>query len=387
MENESHFKTLILSEVIPILKEKEQALLESSRQYPTNSQKEISEQVGISRLSVTDMTLEFNRCDYTLAKENTINNDMPVICIGGMNVDRKFYAKKELIMRTSNPVSSSVSIGGVGRNIAENLGRLGENVVMLSRVGDDQDWYLIKSTSESYMDLQHVEVCQAQETSTYIAIIDSDGDMSMALANMAICDSMTVSWLERYESLLSRSKALVVDLNLPQESLFYLIQLARKENLGLAIIPVSVPKMFNLPKNLTGVDWLIVNQNESEFFFDKPLDSGGDIEDLAKLWLETGLKQVLITRGAESMLYANHNGQRHFMTPKFIPQVIDTTGAGDSLSAGVLFGWLNYFDIQETLEFGLTNSYYTIQSQDTVRKNLSRYSFLQERRELFTHKS
>ena len=51
MENESHFKTLILSEVIPILKEKEQALLESSRQYPTNSQKEISEQVGISRLS------------------------------------------------------------------------------------------------------------------------------------------------------------------------------------------------------------------------------------------------------------------------------------------------------------------------------------------------
>ena len=117
------------------------------------------------------------------------------------------------------------------------------------------------------------------------------------------------------------------------------------------------------------------------------MDSGGDIEDLAKLWLETGLKQVLITRGAESMLYANHNGQRHFMTPKVIPQVIDTTGAGDSLSAGVLFGWLNYFDIQETLEFGLTNSYYTIQSQDTVRKNLSRYSFLQERRELFTHKS
>lgn len=122
------------------------------------------------------------------------------------------------------------------------------------------------------------------------------------------------------------------------------------------------------------------------FFFDKPLDTGGELEDLATLWLETGLKQVLITRGEESMLYANHDGQRQFMTPKFIHQVIDTTGAGDSLSAGVLFGWLNYFDIQETLEFGLTNSYYTIQSQDTVRKNLSRYSFLRERRELFPHK-
>lgn len=61
MKHESRFKTLILSEVILILKEKEQALLESSRQHSTNSQKEILEQVGISRLSVTDMTLEFDR--------------------------------------------------------------------------------------------------------------------------------------------------------------------------------------------------------------------------------------------------------------------------------------------------------------------------------------
>lgn len=50
----------------------------------------------------------------------------PIICIGGANLDRKFYAKFDITSETSNPVKSSTSVGGVARNIAENLGRLGK---------------------------------------------------------------------------------------------------------------------------------------------------------------------------------------------------------------------------------------------------------------------
>ncbi|MGT2785697.1 carbohydrate kinase [Streptococcus merionis] len=370
-----------------ILNEKEQAVLEIIRQHPFYSQQEIASEIGMSRSAVANMVSDLIRRNYLLGRAYVINDEAPVVCIGGMNVDRKFYAQQELILKTSNPVSSTVSIGGVGRNIAENLGRLGENVLMLSRAGDDQDWELIKATSQSYMNLRQVEVVPDQATSSYTAVINVDGEMSLALANMAICDTMTVSWLEQYETLLSRSKALVVDLNLPQESLAYLINLARERDLALAIIPVSAPKMIHLPKNLDGVEWLIVNQDESEAFFDKPIGSGGDLEDLAQLWLATGVKQVLITRGAEPMLYANQAGQRSQSLPKKVHQMVDATGAGDSLSAGVLFGWLNDYSAAAALEFGLTNAYHTIQSLDTVRKNLSRHSFLQERKELFPHES
>ena len=51
-----------------------------------------------------------------------------LFCIGAANVDRKFYVHKDLVAETSNPVTSTRSIGGVARNIAENLGRLGETV-------------------------------------------------------------------------------------------------------------------------------------------------------------------------------------------------------------------------------------------------------------------
>lgn len=387
LANKNHILELCPKEVVAILNEKEQAILETIRQNPFYSQQEIAESVGMSRSAVANSVSDLIRRNYLLGRAYVINDDAPVICIGGMNVDRKFYAQQELILKTSNPVTSSVSIGGVGRNIAENLGRLGENVLMLSRAGEDQDWELIKSASQAYMNLRQVEVSPDHATSSYTAVIDLDGEMSMALANMAVCDSMTVAWLEQYEALLLRAKAIVVDLNLPKESLAYLIELGKTHQLPLALIPVSAPKMAHLPKDLSGVEWLIVNQDESEIFFETPVSSAIDFHALADQWLTTGVKQVLVTRDAESMVYANQSGTKMELTPKKVVQMVDATGAGDSLSAGVLFGWLNDHTPEDILAFGLTNAYHTILSQDTVRKNLSRHTFLQERKELFPHES
>ena len=80
----------------------------------------------------------------------------PIICIGGANVDRKFYAKHEIANGTSNPVKSSRTIGGVARNIAENLGRLGEKVELISVRGSDSEWNEISGASSPFMNLEHV---------------------------------------------------------------------------------------------------------------------------------------------------------------------------------------------------------------------------------------
>ena len=365
------------------LSEKEQAILEVIRKLPFYSQQDIADALGMSRSALANNISDLIRRNYLLGRAYIINDDAPVICIGGMNVDRKFYASQALIQGTSNPVSSSVSIGGVGRNIAENLGRLGETVIMLSKAGNDHDWELIKSSSEAYINLRHVDVSPESSTSSYTAVIDVDGEMSIALANMAICDSMTVSWLQQHETLLSRAQALIVDLNLPQDSLTYLIELAKQKEVPLAIIPVSGPKMSHLPRELKGVEWLIVNQDESETFFGRQVNSEADFKDLAQLWLDCGVKQVLVTRGGKSMHYANQDGVSLEVEPKLVEHMVDATGAGDSLSAGVLFGWLNGHETKACLEFGLTNAYHTILSTDTVRKTLSRHQFLQERKELF----
>lgn len=366
------------------LTEKEARILEAIRNNPFQSQQDIAQEVGMSRSAVANMISSLVQRNYLLGRAYIINeHESPVVCIGGMNVDRKFYALEKLMLKTSNPVVSSVSIGGVGRNVAENLGRLGESVVMLSRAGDDHDWELIKEASQNYMNLRNVECSQKEATSSYTAIIDGDGEMQIALANMAICDTMTIEWIQQYDLLLLRAKAIILDLNAPKDTIQYIIQLAKENRIPLAIIPVSSPKMSHLPGELDGVEWLIVNKDESETFFEVEAKTDEEFYNLATCWLSRGVRQVLITRGSESMVYMHQNGQTVIMSPKAVPHIVDTTGAGDSLSSGILFGWLNGFDIQKTLQFGLTNSYHTIASADTVRKTLSKQSFLQERNELY----
>jgi len=66
-----------------------------------------------------------------------MNTDTEVVVIGGINVDIKSRVDAPLVMATSNPGTTTVTAGGVGRNIAESLARLGVRTSLISAVGDD----------------------------------------------------------------------------------------------------------------------------------------------------------------------------------------------------------------------------------------------------------
>ena len=362
---------------------RESEILEIIRSNPYISQQEIADQVGLSRSSVANIISGLIQRHYLLGRAYVLNGETPIVCIGGMNVDRKFYSTEKLVMNTSNPVQASSSVGGVCRNIAENLGRMEQDIVMLSLAGEDSEWELIKEVSKPYMSLKYVEQTKKYPTSSYTAILDVDGQMQLALANMDICDAMTIAWLQRHQTLVSRAKAVIADLNAPLETTEYLIQLCREKEVPLAIIPVSSPKMNRLPKSLVGVEWLIVNQDESEAYFGVQVQTDEEFYQLADNWLAVGVKNVVLTRGGESVYYAGDDGSRLEIHPKKQEQYVDATGAGDSFAAGVLFGWLNNYDVKDVLQFGLTNAYYTIQSLDTVRKNLTKNQLIIEKESLY----
>lgn len=120
--------------------------------------------------------------------------DSYVLCIGGMNVDKKVQLLENLVLETSNPVVSSLSAGGVSRNIAENLGRLGLSVKMLSVAGDDESFTWLEKEAEDFIDFSLVDRLSGKMTSNYTAILDLEGDMCLALADMSICEEMTPEW-------------------------------------------------------------------------------------------------------------------------------------------------------------------------------------------------
>src|SRR5690625_7220251 len=108
-----------------------------------------------------------------------IKKKFTIACIGGMNVDRKFYAKDSLQYETSNPATSSVSVGGVARNIDENLGRLDERVTLFSVSGEDGDWEMLKQLSSEYMESSFVKSDARLSTGEDSEILVLKGDLAI----------------------------------------------------------------------------------------------------------------------------------------------------------------------------------------------------------------
>lgn len=354
-----------------MLTQNEQRVLALIEKDPFLTQQEIASQLDLPRSTVATIVSSLTNKKQLLGRAYIVNHGAEIFCIGGMNIDRKYLLEAELMPKTSNPVTSSVSVGGVARNISENLGRLGLNVNLLSIGGRDQDFETLKQATEPFVNFQHVTQLGEYSTGSYVALLDDDGDMQLALADMSVADTMNREWISSYQNLLAQAKMIVLDLNVPLETTEYIIELARNKDIPLVIIPVSSPKMAHLPRQLEGVKWLIVNLDESETFFNKKVETAEDVEELVESWLALGVENVIITRGQSSTFYGNQTGERKQFLPPVSPHVEDVTGAGDSYASGLIYGQLQGYSPMESIQLAITNAYYTIQSPKTVRLDLT----------------
>ena len=177
------------------MKNKEQFILNEIKKNPFITQQELAERIGLSRPATANIISGLIKKKYILGKAYIVNEEDSIICIGAANVDRKFYCDTDLQSMTSNPVKSTKSIGGVARNIAENLGRLGENVTFLTAAGNDSEWSLIKKLSEPFMNTNYIQPIENASTGSYTAIIDKKGDMQYGFADMNIYEEITPEFL------------------------------------------------------------------------------------------------------------------------------------------------------------------------------------------------
>lgn len=356
---------------VDLMNNNEREVLKRIQENPFISQQELAQSIGLSRPAVANIISGLIRKEYVLGKAYVLNEDYPLVCIGAANLDRKFYVHSELQLETSNPVTSTRSIGGVARNIAENLGRMGETVAFLSTSGNDSEWDMIHKLSSPFMNLDHVQQVENANTGSYTALIDNEGNMKYGLADMKVYEYITPEFLIKRTHLLIKAKCIVVDLNLSKNAIDFLCAYSEKHNINLVVIPVSSPKMKNMPDSLHAIDWLIINRDETETYLKMKINNTNDLKIAAKRWNDLGVSNVIITNGVNELIYRNSN--KEIIKP-IMPsdKVVDVTGAGDSFSSAVVFSWLNDLDIVSILEAGIINARKTIETNYTVRQNLDK---------------
>ncbi|WP_223594577.1 carbohydrate kinase [Neobacillus bataviensis] len=351
--------------------EKEQTILDLIRKNPYVSQQELAQILGLSRPSIANIISGLIKKGNILGRAYILNESQHVICIGGANIDRKFHVKEKAQLGTSNPIYATQNAGGVARNIAENLGRLGLEVSLISTSGADKDWSIIEEASSLYMNLETVTQFPEKSTGSYTAVLDSTGELIIALADMEVYEAITPDLLLKHDVILSRSKCIMVDLNCPKETVQFLCHFAKSHDIPIVLIPVSSPKMNRLPDDLDGVTWLITNRDESESYFHMEINNEEDWKNAVGKWLSLGIANVVITNGKKGSMIGNKT-EGIFQVPSIeTKEIVDVTGAGDAFSSAVIYSWLEGKSLIEIAKAGSINASKTLQSSYTVRQDLS----------------
>ncbi len=363
------------------MNQKEVEVLELIRRNPYLSQQEMAERLKMSRPSLANFISNLMKQGKILGRAYVLPEEKTIICIGGANVDRKFLMEHSAQMGTSNPASASGSVGGVARNVAENLGRLGHPVKLLSIVGNDPEWNLIESASNQFMSTELTKVVDGRSTGTYTAVLEPDGEMLLAMADMKIYDDLTPAYVAKNDSALLSAAFLVIDLNIPAETVEYVRELAVTNNIPLAVIPVSAPKMDRLGKDLSGISWLILNQDEASKYLQMKIDSAEACHQAVQLLLNRGAESVVVTSGKAGAIAGNATQIKQYSSIQ-VEHVADVTGAGDAFSSAIVHSVLANKELDAIIRAGMVNAAKTLESNLTVRHELTAVQLQKELEEL-----
>jgi pseudouridine kinase len=298
--------------------------------------------------------------------------ESPVLVIGGSGVDLIGRLKNELRQGTSNPANIRTSFGGVARNVAENLARLGQPVCLISAVGEDHTGdQLIKQASEAGVDVTAVLRTPDNPTGTYLGVVGPSGKLHYALDDINATTALTPDYIKEYEGMFAVAEMIFLDANLPRDSVRTVFSLARKYRLPVCGDPTSAGLAERLRPYLPRLRMVTPNSAEAGVLCDQPFEdrSRQDALHAAKCLVSQGVEIALISLAEFGVVYATSETSGHI--PAVRTKILDPTGAGDALTATVIFGLLNEIPLDDSVRLGVTAASLTLRHRGTVVQDLS----------------
>lgn len=292
----------------------------------------------------------------------------PVVAVGAANVDIHGFTEAGLVLKDSNPGFIETCLGGVSRNISENLVRMGVDTTLISALGDDAFGGQIREGCQQMgIDLQYSVQVPGATSSTYMAIMDESGDMALALSDMRVLDQLKVEHLQERKEVLEKAQVIVADAGLTTQVMGWLVD--HFPGKKIILDPVSVGKCRRM-KSLTGKFYCLkMNRMEAGFLTGLSMDNRGDLEKAADRLRVMGVKKVYITLGAEGVYYSRE-GERGYI-PASKVKVANATGAGDAFTAAAAYGELQDWSMEKTARFAMGAAAVALASRHTVSDRMS----------------
>ena len=301
-----------------------------------------------------------------------MTSDRPkyVVVIGGANVDITGVSEAPLRDFDSNPGSIDIACGGVARNVAENLARLGVDSRLITLLGHDRHGEMIIALGRAAgIDMQYVQQSNSAATSTYLAILNDTGEMRTAVADMEIMAQVTPDWLQQYRHVLDGAAIIVVDANLPEATIRWIAE----ECSGNTIFAdtVSSSKAPALKSVVGALHTLKTSTIEVEALTGAPAGNEQELSALADELHEQGLERLFVTRGNHGVFFSTGKTRRSLPPLRERTRVQNASGAGDAFLAGLTYAWLRQFSLEDAARFALAAAEVTLSDRATSSAAIS----------------
>lgn len=351
---------------------REKEILKHIQDNPYITQQQLGDLLGIERSSVAVHISNLINKGVIKGKGYIIEPKNKVVVIGGSNMDILGTPFQSLKLYDSNPGTVTTSPGGVGRNIAENMARLGLATVLLSCVGDDlYGQKLIKATKSVGVDVHYVKHSIANMTSTYISILEKDGDMKIALSDMNTAAEIDIPYIIEHSELIKNSTFTIVDTNLEQPVIDYLLK--SFPTVRFLVDTVSSAKAKKIKHLFPHIFCIKPNLIEASLLSEQDIRDNADIHKALLFFSNQGVKYPIITLGQKGVAYLNKD---KLVIDKAAPvKVTNSNGAGDAFTAGLAYGFLNDWSIKDTIAAAQIMARCTLESQRTVSSKINESLF------------
>ena len=347
---------------------REKEILKLINSNPMISQDQLAEKLDITRSSVGVHISNMVRKNLIKGRGYVTQSEPYVSVIGGSNMDIQGSTDKPLFLNDSNPGEISMSAGGVGRNIAENLCRISIATKMFTYVGADAlGQFLIEKTQKANVDTSFVRKHRTLPTSQYLSILDDNNDMLVSISDMRIINEMSIEDIKSWGSALNQSSAIVIDTNIPTKVIKYIID--EYTHLPIFLDPVSIAKTSKIINIIGKFHTVKPNRLEAELITGIKITNKQSMLKAAQNIFNRGCKQIFITLGKEGVFYYNGIEYGHHCQQNI--EVNSGNGAGDAFVAGIVYGFLKLNSIKKTAEYASAAAAIALKSKNTISDDIS----------------
>lgn len=316
-----------------------------------------------------------------------------VVVVGGANIDIQGTSHDSFAAGDSNPGRITRMAGGVGRNVAENCVRLGLRVSLVTVFGKDAGGrYLREDCEKKHIDVGHSLVADVN-TPSYLCLMDSDGSLVGAVADMDGMDMLTPGLLEERRRVFDAADIIVADANLPESALRFLAEnygrtarSAGKRSAPLLFLDTVSAAKAHKARGLSGeFDCAKPNRAEAAIL----ADSGSDDPEEICLALDSGgamPAELFMSLGEQGMYYRKSGSERGYVAlppPGLRPAVVSRSGAGDAACAALVWASAQGFPTREKAKYALVAAMLATASLAPVSGHLSEAVLRAQRLRLF----